>query len=127
MGTNGRRLFALIALLATVHCGGGGSTSPSNAVDASATLSFTVAPIDPASIQYIVPLGNMGPWAHTLPTDHAYIYHPLGAGSFAPITVLAPGLGVGSHVTAGQVFGTSPGIAFDFAVIDLTSTQSFIT
>ncbi|MEI6245900.1 MAG: hypothetical protein WCQ64_12750, partial [Acidobacteriota bacterium] len=97
---------------------------------------------------------------------HAYIYHHLGAGSFAPITVLAPasgtisgivnvtasapdgktwvdvnsryiyyfdhvvlapGLSVGSHVTAGQVFGTSPGIAFDFAVIDLTSTQSFIT
>lgn len=158
---------AAAVLCLSVNCGGGGPTSPSSAtVDPSATLSFTVSPIDVGSLQYIVPLGNMGPWAHTLPTDHAYIYHHVGAGSFTPINVLAPasgtitgivnvtasapdgktwvdvnsryiyyfdhvvlapGLGVGSKVTAGQLFGTSPGIAFDFAVIDMASTHSFIT
>jgi hypothetical protein len=156
--------LAVAILSLPAGCGGGGPTSPSTSVDTSATLSFTVAPIDPASIQFIVPLGNMGPWAHTFPTDHAYIYHHLGAGTFAPVTVftpasgtisntypgingevkawvkvnsrytyyfdhvvLAPGLGLGSAVTAGSVFGTSTGIAFDFAVTDQTTTQSFIT
>lgn len=127
-------------------------------------MSFTVSPIDPATIQYIVPLGNMGPWAHTLPTDHAYVYHHINAGAFTPVTVLTPaagtisstypgvngevkawvtvnsrytyyfdhvvlaaGLGVGSHVDAGAVFGTSPGIAFDFAVRDALTSVGFIT
>jgi len=101
VATDGRRLFALIALLATVHCGGGGSTSPSNAVDTSATLSFTVSPIDAASIQYIVPLGNMNPWAHTFPTDHAYVYHQIGIGPVTAVRVVAP--------AAGTVSNTYPG------------------
>ena len=85
---------AAAVLCLSVNCGGGGPTSPSSAtVDPSATLSFTVSPIDVGSLQYIVPLGNMGPWAHTLPTDHAYIYHHVGAGSFTPINVLAPASG----------------------------------
>lgn len=150
-------------ILLTAACGGSGPTSPSSAVDASATLLFTVSPIDVASIQYIVPLGQMGPWAHTLPTDHAYVYHHLNSGAFTPVKVLAPasgtisntypglngevkawvrvnsrytyyfdhvvlaaGLGVGSTVAAGSVFGTSPGIAFDFAVTDQTTAQSFL-
>lgn len=157
--------LTIAALCASSACGGShGPTSPGGVVDASATLSFTVAPIDPSQIQYIVALGNMGPWAHTLPTDHTYIYHHLNSGAFTPIpvlapasgtitgnvnvtasspdgktwvevnsryiyyfdhVVLAPGLGVGSHVEAGQVFGTSPGIAFDFAVLDQTGGQIF--
>lgn len=64
-------------------------------------MSFTVSPIDPAMIQFIVPLGNMGPWAHTFPTDHAYIYHHLGSGAFAPVTVVAP--------AGGTVNNTYPG------------------
>ena len=156
--------LTVAVLCLSAGCGGSGPTSPSQAVDASATLSFTVAPIDPATIQYIVPLGNMGPWAHTFPTDHAYVYHHLNSGGFAPVNVFTPasgtisntypgingevkawvrvnsrytyyfdhvvlasGLSVGSAVTAGAVFGTSPGVAFDFAVTDQTTTQSFIT
>ena len=49
--------------------------------------------MDPAAIQYIVPLGNMGPYAHTLPTDHIYFYHHLNTGPFAPIPVIAPASG----------------------------------
>ncbi len=154
--------FALLGVSA--GCGSGGPTSPSSeVVDASATLLFTVSPIDVASIQYIVPLGQMRPWAHTLPTDHAYMYHHLKSGAFTPVqvlapaagtishtypgtdgevkawvkvnsrytyyfdhVVLAPGLTVGSSVSAGTVFGTSPGIALDFAVTDQAITQSFI-
>jgi hypothetical protein len=106
----------------------------------------------------------MGPWAHTLPTDHAYVYHHLGAGTFAPVPVMAPaagtisntypglngevkvwvkvnsrytyyfdhvvlaaGLGTGSRVAAGAQIGTSPAIAFDFAVTDQLTPQSFLT
>ena len=65
----------LAALVLAAGCGGSSSaTGPS---EASGPLVFRFAPIDPLAIQYIVPLGNMGPWAHTLPTDHIYFYHHL--------------------------------------------------
>lgn len=51
---------------------------------------------------YIVPIGNMGPWAHTFPTDHAYLYHHLGSGTFTPIPVFAP--------AAGTIENTYPGL-----------------
>jgi hypothetical protein len=158
------RNSALLAVLASAACGGRGPTQPdSAAVDTSATLSFTVAPMDPSAIQYIVPLGNLGPWAHTLPTDHAYLYHHAGQTGFEPVRVLAPaagtvsntypgvggevkiwirvnsrytyyfdhvvpaaGIGVGSRIEAGALVGTSPAIAFDFAVTDQATPQSFL-
>jgi hypothetical protein len=152
-----------LTLSLAAGCGGAGS-SPTAPEDVSGSLAFTASPIDPALIQYIVPLGQMGPWAHTFPTDHAYIYHHLGASSFAPVTVFAPaagtvnntypgqngeskvwvkvngrysyyfdhvqlagGLGVGAKVEAGAVIGVSAGIAFDFAVTDMATSQGFIT
>ena len=81
---------------------------------------FSVSPIDPAAIQFIVPLGNMGPWAHTLPTDHAYIYHHLGAGGFAPLSVAAP--------AGGTIEGTFPGIGGEMKVwvkVNATTTYYF--
>lgn len=115
-------------------------------------------------MQYIVPLGNMGPWGHTFPTDHAYVYHHLSTGAFTPVPIQAPAAGtinntypgtngevkvwvkvnsrytyyfdhvvlssafhIGSHVDAGTVIGVSSGVAFDFAVRDLATAQSFIT
>jgi len=92
-------IILLIALSAPA-CGGA-STSPTSAADLPGPLSFTVSPIDPSVIQYIVPLGNMGPWAHTFPTDHAYVYHHIGSVSFAPVTVVAP--------AAGTINNTYPG------------------
>ncbi len=152
------------AVLVLAAACGGASSSPTSPSESSGPLSFTVAPVDPSIIQYIVPLGNMGPWAHTLPTDHAYIYHHLNSGAFAPVNVLAPasgtisntypgingevkvwvrvnarytyyfdhvvltpGLTVGAHVEAGVVIGVSAGIAFDFAVTDQNTAQSFLT
>lgn len=152
----------LLTLLIAPACGG--SKSPAAPEEISGSLSFTVSPIDPGLIQYIVPLGQMGPWAHTFPTDHAYVYHHLGVQGFAPVPVVAPaggtvnntypgtggqskiwikvnsrysyyfdhvilsgGLGVGARVEAGATIGVSDGIAFDFAVTDQLTTQSFIT
>ena len=77
-------------LILLAACGGGSLTSPS---PAPGPLTFTSSPIDPAALQFIVPLGNMGPWAHTLPTDHIYFYHHLNAGTFAPVPVTAPASG----------------------------------
>lgn len=72
-------------------CSGDSSfTSPSAAPG---PVTFAFSPMDPAAIQYIVPLGNMGPYAHTLPTDHIYFYHHLNTGPFAPIPVTAPASG----------------------------------
>lgn len=90
---------SLFGLLMSPACGG--SKSPTAPEEISGSLSFTVSPIDPARIQFIVPLGNMGPWAHTFPTDHAYIYHHLGTTGFAPIPVVAP--------AAGTINNTYPG------------------
>lgn len=36
----------------------------------------------------------MGPWAHTLPTDHIYFYHHLNAGAFAPVPLVVPASGI---------------------------------
>jgi hypothetical protein len=94
---------ALFALTASFVAGcGGAHSSPAAPEEVSGSLSFTVSPIDPAVIQYIVPLGQMGPWAHTFPTDHAYIYHHIGAGSFAPVTVFAPAAGTINNTYPGQ-------------------------
>ena len=92
----------LIAVMST-SCGGSSSSSPTAPEVITGSLSFTVSPIDPAVIQFIVPLGNMGPWAHTFPTDHAYVYHHIGVTSFAPVTVVAP--------AAGTISNTFPGVA----------------
>ena len=92
-------MLATLCVCGPVSCGGRGPTSPSSeVVDTSATLSLTVSPIDLASIQYIAPLGNLNPWAHTCPTDHAYIYEQTGLGA---IRVVAP--------AAGTVSNTYPG------------------
>ncbi len=88
---NGRSAYSLLLLLALVAgCTRGSLAGPS---PATGPLVFTVAPIDPSTVQYIVPLGNMGPWAHTLPTDHIYFYHHLNTGPFAPVPVTAPASG----------------------------------
>ena len=82
--------FGASFLVLIAACGGGPLTSPS---PAPGPLAFTSSPVDPAALQFIVPLGNMGPYAHTLPTDHIYFYHHLNTGSFAPVPVTAPASG----------------------------------
>lgn len=114
-----RGFFYALSILATIGACGG-SAAPASPSAASTPLVFTVAPIDPAAIQFIVPLGNMAPWGHTLPTDHAYVYHHLQAGAFAPLTVLAP--------AAGIVDGTYPGAGGEVKIwvrVSATTTYYF--
>ena len=93
--------LALVTLLCS-GCSGSSSSSPTSPSEPAGAPVFTAAPIDPSALMYIVPIGNMGPWAHTFPTDHAYLYHHLGSGAFAPIPVLAP--------AAGTIENTYPGL-----------------
>ena len=66
-------------------------------------LHFTASPIDPALIQYMVALGAMSPWGHTLPTDHIYFYHQLNSGPpFRPIPLVAPASGTIEFVSSGS-------------------------
>ena len=93
-------VLALVSLFCG-GCGGGSSSSPASPSEPAGPPAFTVAPIEPSALQYIVPVGNIGPWAHTFPIDHAYLYHHLGSGTFTPIPVLDP--------AAGTVENTYPG------------------
>jgi hypothetical protein len=73
-------IAAFLALTACVCCGGGpaepsGSGQPGPpALPASAT--FSRSPIDVSAISTITPIGNLNPPDHTLPTNHAYFFHP---------------------------------------------------
>ena len=93
-------VLALVSLFCG-GCGGGSSSSPASPSEPAGPPAFTVAPIEPSALQYIVPVGNIGPWAQTFPIDHAYLYHHLGSGTFTPIPVLDP--------AAGTVENTYPG------------------
>ena len=89
-----RRGWAVGLCVFLSACGGSkGPTSPSGSSLPAGPLSFTFSPIDLALIQFIVPLGNMGPYAHTLPTDHIYFYHHLYSGRFTPVPIRVPASG----------------------------------
>lgn len=76
-----RRIGVLgIAWLAGA-CGGHGSGSPAGPGPSggqttlpSGPLVFRAAPVSLDALRYIVPLGNINPPSHTLPTDHIYFY-----------------------------------------------------
>ena len=60
----------------------GTGTGSSNALGAgvpSGTAIFTQSPLDVAVISTIVPIGNLNPPDHTLPTNHSYFFHPSAA------------------------------------------------
>ncbi len=50
--------------------------------------------VDPASVDFILPLGNLNPPAHTLPTDHIYFYVGFLRPEIRAVPVFAPGDGV---------------------------------
>ena len=71
--------------------GGGGSTKLGSC--GSETAVFTVMPVDPADLYGWVPLGQMGPPAHTFPTDHQYLYvnNPTTPSVSPSVPVKSPG------------------------------------
>jgi hypothetical protein len=70
---------------------------------------FTVSPTDIDNIDHIVPLGNLNPPGHTLPTDHMYVYlsNPDSDGVtdiatlYSPADLTITGLRADQHVIAG--------------------------
>ena len=52
---------------------------------------FTVTPVDLNEVYEISPLGNLGPPAHTLPTEHMYFHISAGGSSTKRIPLRAPG------------------------------------
>lgn len=85
---------AVVALLfTTAACDGGTGPdgAPRGLANCQGTAFLTVAPIDPALLREIVPLGNLSPPAHTLPTDHLYMNTIVVAGATAVANLVAPG------------------------------------
>lgn len=60
----------------------------------SGSLVFRASPVDPAVLDFILPLGNLNPPGHTLPTDHIYFYVGFTRPENRGVTVSAPGDGM---------------------------------
>jgi hypothetical protein len=63
---------------------------------------LTQLPIDLSAIEFVVPIGNLNPPGHTLPTDHAYLYHRLRNPNAPVYPVVAPAGGTVRYVTRGN-------------------------
>jgi len=100
------RPAALLGALVLVACHGGHASSALNLPPCQGTTLLTVAPIPPAALSGIVPLGNLLPSAHTFPTDHLYFYGAMVGGARPLYPLLAPGDGwitaIGSTQKQGQ-------------------------
>jgi len=64
--TIGAECSILAVAVSLASCGGA-------ADPASGALVFRVAPLEPSAISYIIPLGNLNPPGHTVPTSHIYL------------------------------------------------------
>jgi len=102
--------------------GGTSSGSSSNATGpgvAPNTAVFSQSPIDIGVISTIVPIGNLNPPDHTLPTNHSYFFHP----SVANAEVRSPATGTISIIQRGtddSIYVTvSPGFTFYFGHVRL--------
>jgi hypothetical protein len=95
----GQAALATLGVLA--GCGGSSGTSnpaaptqPAQEPALAQTLVFSQSPIDVAAIEFVVPLGNLNPPDHTLPTDHVYFYHRLRNPAAPVYDVVAPAGGL---------------------------------
>src|SRR5947207_3415667 len=97
----------------------GGSTTGGAGV-APGTPVFTQLPIDAGVISSIVPIGNLNPPDHTLPTNHSYFFHS----STADAEVRSPAGGTVGTVQRGSVddqlyVTVSPGFEYYLAHLRL--------
>ena len=87
------RMFLLLAaLIASTHVATAGTASL--ACPKGDTV-FTSLPTDLAQVSAIVPLGNLNPAGHTLPTRHIYVYPkmttPGDPSTAVTVKVVSPG------------------------------------
>jgi len=103
----------LLALLGCGGGGGGGGDTPPSHLEPSLADGpgvFTFSPIPLSEISRIVPLGNLAPPDHTIPTDHMYFFMWFGDEGPLPdpdrkYTVVFPGGGrVQSVLPVGEAF-----------------------
>ncbi len=97
------RVHALLAtcLLPLLACGGNSVSSPDNPIASGPTtvaptsgpFTLRASPIEPAQIDFILPLGNLNPPGHTFPTDHIYFYVGFLRPEIRGVPVFAPGDG----------------------------------
>lgn len=103
------------ALLCLVGCGVGcgpalptGPDAPGVLTPGSGTASgggplvFTASPVDPAVLDFILPLGNLNPPDHTLPSDHIYFYVGFLRPGVRNVPVVAPGDGTITTILRGS-------------------------
>lgn len=103
-------LVVLVALAGCSQSSPSGPTGPSTGGQpvtsgtpaAPAPLEFVQPPIDLAAVEFVVPIGNLNPPGHTLPTDHAYFYHRLRNPNAPVYPVVAPAGGTVRYVTRGN-------------------------
>lgn len=90
------------ALLCAVGCGPALPTGPDapgslatgpGTVSSGGPLVFTASPVDAVVLDFILPLGNLSPPDHTLPSDHIYFYVGFLRPGVRGVPVVAPGDG----------------------------------
>lgn len=89
----------LILLIATA-CGSSSPPSPPGPtqVEAPLTFAFRASPVEQSAIDFILPLGNLNPPGHTLPTDHIYFYVGFLRPEIRGVPVFAPGDGTVQNI-----------------------------
>lgn len=90
------RRSALAAALFVLGCGGGVDAGTGPTGESTAMLVFSASPLRLSDITEIIPIGNLAPPGHTLPTEHAYFffYKDYTPGAAKPhLPVFAPAAG----------------------------------
>ena len=111
---------ALVVLACFALACGGHSTGPQDPPKGLASCVgndfLTVAPIDPALLREIVPLGSLNPPAHTLPTDHLYLNTTIVSRVSTVANVVAPGNIVLTEVTRSTRTAAGTAEAVDYGI-----------
>lgn len=76
--------------------------APGARASAEGPLVFTASPVDPELVDFILPLGNLNPPDHTLPSDHIYFYVGFLRPGVRNVPVVAPGDGTVTTILRGS-------------------------
>lgn len=98
-----------VATFASVATSANAATCP--------TRPLKTSPIRPSDIQYILPLGNLNPPDHTIPTDHIYLLLPEAVNGQIPIkNVYSPGDITVTSVGVSTYYQDSTKLAQDYSL-----------
>jgi hypothetical protein len=104
-----RSHIAIVAVLALAACGSKGGKGPSLPACPATDEVLSVSPLEDADVRELSPLGNLNPPGHVFPTEHQYLYLPLGTGGAAAVVpVVSPGALVLVDVASSEHLSASP-------------------